>query len=785
MACLLASCAREQLAPETPHPSQELSFRVSVPTWKAEQDTKGIPYGKTDKVEDLVLELSAYTAPASGEGTSLYLAPTRLAYNPEVQGWTGNSPIYWPDQQGTVRFFAYAPYGEATMEAPENSLPLLHYSAPEDISRHRGILAFSTNPLPDYPRTQEEEKVVFHFRHILSAVVFRIGKGIPIESISLQGVYDEGTYDFGTGKWKDCASHQSFLLDHPTVSAQEDGFDWVDEAYTLMLLPQTCPENATIHLVAGGKTLDIPIGGHQWKEGCINTYTLGRNDYEYSFEADELPDLEWEGGEAVFNGIRSWRVDVNGRQESVPWTVEGIYASPEDAEQGRNPLASSFISEATAVPTEVEDGQALRLTYGPAQSRMEESSLEEAYNATLAAAPQRGSTSNPWNLSNPQDGSRSIKESANTYVVSAPGYYRIPLVMGSGVKDNAISLSSFQAANFRDYQNNSILSPYLHESSATAGTPLTAYVIWETAPLVDVGNQTAWKLSPVTGGTSSITYDSEGRLYWLHFHIPANKIMQGLVHIAVADEHDTVMWSYLIWVTPEETALAGEDGFSAANLGWIEQGTILNTVYDEDTVYLRLEQQKIGGKALVVRACRPLHTESALDHKGYSPYYQFGRKDPLIPGTKEGDVAMVGRHPGFESNSKTDDKKESMGYSIRNPWLHLGYMVSPYDWCEDVGRNNWWGETQDVKTIYDPSPAGFRVPTFSQLEQLEDYSSFQPCGRRNSLEGKLVNVGKYQYFWSSTGVDEDSVRILTDDPEMSGSLGRRSRGLCIRPVAKN
>jgi hypothetical protein len=90
-----------------------------------------------------------------------------------------------------------------------------------------------------------------------------------------------------------------------------------------------------------------------------------------------------------------------------------------------------------------------------------------------------------------------------------------------------------------------------------------------------------------------------------------------------------------------------------------------------------------------------------------------------------------------------------------------------------------------VKTIYDPSPAGFRVPTFSQLEQLEDYSSFQPCGRRNSLEGKLVNVGKYQYFWSSTGVDEDSVRILTDDPEMSGSLGRRSRGLCIRPVAKN
>ena len=48
-----------------------------------------------------------------------------------------------------------------------------------------------------------------------------------------------------------------------------------------------------------------------------------------------------------------------------------------------------------------------------------------------------------------------------------------------------------------------------------------------------------------------------------------------------------------------------------------------------------------------------------------------------------------------------------------------------------------------------------------------------------------MNVGKYAYYWSSTAVDESSVKIYTDDPEMSGGLGRRSRGLSVRPIRMN
>ena len=125
-----------------------------------------------------------------------------------------------------------------------------------------------------------------------------------------------------------------------------------------------------------------------------------------------------------------------------------------------------------------------------------------------------------------------------------------------------------------------------------------------------------------------------------------------------------------------------------------------------------------------------------------------------------------------------------MGTAIREPWAHLSYVGGSYDWCVDEGKDNWWGGVSAQKTVYDPSPAGYRVPTYEELSETVT-EHLLPCGRRNSLEGQLVNVGKYAYYWSSTAVDESSVKIYTDDPEMSGGLGRRSRGLTVIPIKMN
>lgn len=763
----MLSCTREQVAEEVDHLQKEFSFQVEVAPWKQTFPTKGVPYGEWDHVEDLSFGVSAYTS-APGGSEKRYFAPTKVAFDKQAGKWTMDAPVTWPDQNGTIRFFAYAPYDAETMEAGENELPKLHYSASKmDMEEQRGLLVYASEPMPDYPATSSGAEIKFSFRHVLSAVCFIMAEGIEIESVGISGVYDEGTYGFAGGEWGDLkVGSSSYMIEHPEVEVI-DGFAFLDEKYIMMFPPQVCPDGAVIHLKADGKSIDIPLAGQEWKEGHIVLYILGRNDYNYEFEVQDVDDLLSEGGEVDVD-VESWRERDGGEKEWVPWIVEGYYATEEDAQAKENKLTDSFVKVTLSDSQGVDGKGALHMEYAVAGSRMEEHPLEDDINRALAAAPERGTAQACWNLSNPEGGD-GIVESANTYVVTAPGYYRIPLVMGAAVKDEAVQSAAFEAENFKDYLDAAILSPYLHLSSAGAGIPTQTCVIWEDRPLVDVQDQNGWELKAVDGGESAISFD--GTVYWMNFHIGAQAMGQGLVHIAVLDDRGLVMWSYLLWVTPswEEDA-----GISSKNLGWIEKGVVRETVYDETTVYVRLEQQRIGGKHEVFRVHRPEQRVQEAESDGYSPYYQFGRKDPLIPSVGNNDVAMYGLHTALEQTTA----KSTVGRSIREPWAHLSYGIkSPFDWCQETGLDNWWTS----KTVYDPCPAGHRIPSDSELTGFA--GELHLAGYRNSAKGQPVNVGKEGYYWSSSAVDEDNAAILHVgvDGAVKDDVARRSRGLTVRP----
>lgn len=773
------SCARETAVDvEQPSSRRTVQFRVSSRPMAQDVVTKGVPYGQEGHLTEFPFGVAAYTYPASlSSSPSLYLQPSKVEYDPDKKAWLAERSVPWPDQGGTVRFVAYAPYDVARMTAPEDALPVLSYTTPAEIGDQRGLLVAAPDPVPDFPSGEFSGTVDIRFHHVLTGVIFAIGEGISIESIAVSGVYDAGVYHFDTGEWTDFSCVRSYTMDHPSVRKVE-GLDVLEDKYILLFPPQTCPEGASIHLEADGQSLDIPIAGDEWPQGYVVPYILGRSDYDYHFETDEPVELDWDGDDSGDIDIDSWREDEDGNVQPVPWIVEGYYASREDAEAKTGKLTDCFVSAQIVSEPDATGKSAVRFTYTPAQPRSSESSLEEAINEALAAASPVGTATSYWNLANPVDGGDFIAESANTYVVSAPGYYRIPLVMGGGVKDGATVPAAYSADNFKDYQGESIQSPYLQLSSEAAGIPSAAYVLWTDRSMVDVSNETSWKVAPMEGAASSISY--YGGSYWLHFHIPADKIGQGLVHLSVTDGEDLVMWSYLLWVTvPEEESAPA--ALAARNLGWVEKGMARESIYDAATAFVRLEQQKIGGKVLIVQVNRPAHTEVSLEHAGYSPYYQFGRKDPLMPGTETGEVSLRGQHATF--NPVSEAAKSSVRTSIREPWSHLSYVGGSYDWCADEGKDNWWAGESAAKTVYDPSPAACRIPSHEELVSDEAaLATLLPCGRRNSLEGRLVNVGKYAYYWSTTAVDESSVLIYTDDPEMTSGLGRRSRGLSVRPI---
>ena len=64
-------------------------------------------------------------------------------------------------------------------------------------------------------------------------------------------------------------------------------------------------------------------------------------------------------------------------------------------------------------------------------------------NKELQDATPLGSAANPYNLSN-NTGADAVQNTANCYVISAPGYYSIPLVYGNAIKNGATNASAIR-----------------------------------------------------------------------------------------------------------------------------------------------------------------------------------------------------------------------------------------------------------------------------------------------------------------------------------------------------
>ena len=161
-------------------------------------------------------------------------------------------------------------------------------------------------------------------------------------------------------------------------------------------------------------------------------------------------------------------------------------------------------------------------------------------------------------------------------------------------------------------------------------------------------------------------------------------------------------------------------------------------------------------------------------YTGTNTFYQWGRKDPF-PGT--GTVTVV------SSNTAT------IADNIKNPATFYNVDSKP---SNTTYRNMWDAKqtgtdniaTATVKTVYDPSPAGFCVPTGNLYYYMKNGSDvsfgwdgtnngrnltsltpnvfFPASGYRNGGDGSLNRVGSYGYYWAASayGSSTSSARTL-------------------------
>ena len=198
----------------------------------------------------------------------------------------------------------------------------------------------------------------------------------------------------------------------------------------------------------------------------------------------------------------------------------------------------------------------------------------------------------------------------------------------------------------------------------------------------------------------------------------------------------------------------------------------------------------------------PVNCGYHKDDFKYGKLYQWGRKygqgydssDASVPELVAGPVSLT------------------IGQSKDNENKFYYYISSPWDWCDVQNVDLWNSGTEDnpVKTEYDPCPAGWRVPTYAELEGLiENYSSwttdkngqtgywfsgassyteavpqvfFPAAGLRNYYDGSADDRGGYGYYWSSLSSSEDAYYIFFDGRDTYRDAFIRVEGHSVRCV---
>lgn len=214
--------------------------------------------------------------------------------------WSSDRVYYWPGAEHTLQFYAWAPASgsfETTPTTPENTK--LTYTVPSDAAKQKDIVVARPEETPgDHNAAQ-----ALTFDHICTAVRFVTGSQMQpgtIESVTLKGVQNKGTYDLTTGKWTPNSGVFDFTqsLNKEMNGSETDGTEVVTGEATFMMLPQILPTDAKVEVAFSDKMtgekriLEAPIAGMEWPQGKTVTYKLSISpEYEFKLE-NENPVLD-------------------------------------------------------------------------------------------------------------------------------------------------------------------------------------------------------------------------------------------------------------------------------------------------------------------------------------------------------------------------------------------------------------------------------------------------------------------------------------------------------------
>lgn len=274
--------------------------------------------------------------------------------------WSTSQVRYWPGENRTLQFFAWAPANAAftaTPGSPESTT--FEYEVPALAADQKDIVVATTDPyVGNY-----EQQVPLTFKHILTAVKFETGSQMQpgtIKSVALKGVKKSGTYtafptgNTGEGTWtlNDATADYTQELNKTTTGAETNGTPVTAKEGTFMMLPQTLPDGAEVEVVfqdgtsGQERTMSASIAGTQWPQGKTVTYKLSITpEYEFKLSDERILDAHYEiyTTSLVVSGVaagQSWTitapdgVTVQAQSDMNSWARQGYWTDRNINERG-------------------------------------------------------------------------------------------------------------------------------------------------------------------------------------------------------------------------------------------------------------------------------------------------------------------------------------------------------------------------------------------------------------------------------------------------------------------
>ena len=715
------------------------------------------------------------------------------------------TPIRWSIAQPWARFFAVYPskdsYSKLTINdmASADNAPSVDFTVEPNVNDQKDFMTACTGKV-HYATQGVQPTTSLDFRHALTAIRFAVGQNLSwnktIDKVEIRNAIMKSKYKLssefnGTGAdWDNTsATRGTATLSGVSVSTSRNPnvtiMGTTGDNYTFYMIPQELTgKGVTVYVhCTDGTTITAPLKG-EWKAGTTRTYKLSQTNSNWNYvltATDPTRAAEYDETTSQAYTITSYR-ENSGTRQPVAWKVL------EYSVDGGATWTTTKPAWMTALSKESGNGST-SAEQGTATLTKDVKDLLKERNDGLKNATALGTASAPYDLSlHDHNGNATSRNTANSYLISAPGHYRIPLVYGNAFKNGNDNPSSYKTSNtgtyilstFKDHLNHDITNPWIEKTNSSAYANIDgAKIVW----------------SDEKDLVTSPTIAHVGGDGYLDFEVKQSDIKSGNAVVAVT-KGGTVVWSWHLWFAPKSALnkieVTNHQGvkynFTEETLGWKPKGEV--TTYNAPrTVKVKVEQTIANGGAKQFTVIN-ITQNNGGKKEGISTLYQFGRKD-AFPGMDETKLPQG-------SFNKYAGNYMSITNGIQNPqnfytWGYYWYNTPPagysyYNLWSADNTTTGYNDNAVVKTVYDPCPAGFKMPAsnaftgftsdgqnqntaanlnvdgtadsqakFSAAYGYNFYTNssknatifFPASGFRNYGDGSLSSVGDSGYYWSA------------------------------------